>query len=240
LPDKNRKRQAILRGFKWLMGMQCNDGGWGSFDKNNNKKILNNIPFADWNALLDPSTSDLTARVLDLMGKLGYDLSFRPAKKAVNFLKKEQEKNGSWFGRWGTNYVYGTWSVLTGLHSIKEDMTKDYVRKAASWLIDFQNEDGGWGETCKSYWDTSLSAIGRSTASQTSWAVLGLLCTEERDSEAVKKGIEYLIKTQKEDGTWDEDEFTGTGFPKIFYLRYHMYRCYFPLLALSRYRNMIE
>jgi len=222
------------------MGMQCNDGGWGSFDKNNNKKILNNIPFADWNALLDPSTSDLTARVLDLMGKLGYDLSFSPAKRAIGFLKKEQEKNGSWFGRWGTNYVYGTWSVLTGLCSIKEDMTKDYVRKATSWLIDFQNEDGGWGETCKSYWDTSLSAMGRSTASQTSWAVLGLLCTEERDSDAVKKGVEYLIKTQKEDGTWDEAEFTGTGFPKIFYLRYHMYRSYFPLLALSKYRNLIE
>ena len=240
LPDKDRKKQAILRGFKWLMGMQCNDGGWGSFDKNNNKKILNNIPFADWNALLDPSTSDLAARVLDLMGRLGYDLSFPPAEKALSFLRKEQEKNGSWFGRWGTNYVYGTWSVLTGLHSIKEDMTKDYIRKATSWLKDFQNEDGGWGETCKSYWDTSLSATGKSTPSQTSWAVLGLLCTEERDSDSVRNGIEYLIKTQKEDGTWDEKEFTGTGFPKVFYLRYHMYRSYFPLLALSKYRNLVE
>ncbi len=240
LPDKDRKKQAILRGFKWLMGMQCNDGGWGSFDKDNNKKILNNIPFADWNALLDPSTSDLAARVLDLMGRLGYDLSFPPAEKALEFLKKEQEKNGSWFGRWGTNYVYGTWSVLTGLQSIKEDMTKDYIRKATSWLKDFQNEDGGWGETCKSYWDTSLSATGKSTPSQTSWAVLGLLCTEDRDSDSVRNGIEYLIKTQKEDGTWDEKEFTGTGFPKVFYLRYHMYRSYFPLLALSKYRNLVE
>lgn len=240
LPDKKRKRQAILRGFKWLIGMQCDDGGWGSFDKNNNKTILNNIPFADWNALLDPSTSDLTARVLDLMGRLGYDSNFPPAKKAIEFLKKEQEKNGSWFGRWGTNYVYGTWSVLTGLHSIKEDMAQDYIRKAVSWLKDFQNEDGGWGETCKSYWDTTLSAKGKSTPSQTSWAVLGLLCTEERDSDSVRNGIEYLIRTQKEDGTWDEDEFTGTGFPKVFYLRYHMYRSYFPLLALSKYRNMAE
>ena len=181
LPDKKRKRQAILRGFKWLMGMQCNDGGWGSFDKNNNKTILNNIPFADWNALLDPSTSDLTARVLDLMGRLGYYSSFPPANRAIEFLKKEQEKNGSWFGRWGTNYVYGTWSVLTGLHSIKEDMTQDYIKKAASWLKNFQNEDGGWGETCKSYWDTSHGAW-KSTPSQTSWAILGLLCTEDIDS----------------------------------------------------------
>ncbi|ODS31553.1 MAG: squalene-hopene cyclase [Candidatus Scalindua rubra] len=240
LPDKDEKRKAIFRGFRWLMGMQCDDGGWGSFDKNNNKEILNHIPFADWNALLDPSTSDLTARVLDLMGKLGYDLSFPPAKRAYGFLMKEQEKDGSWFGRWGTNYVYGTWSVLSGLYSIKEDMTKDYVKKAASWLKNVQNGDGGWGETCKSYWDTSLSAIGKSTASQTSWAVLGLLCTEERDSESVRKGIEYLIMNQKEDGTWDEEEFTGTGFPKVFYLRYHMYRSYFPLLALSKYRNMVK
>src|SRR3989338_7019361 len=240
LPDNQRKRQAILRGFQWLIGMQCDDGGWGSFDKNNNKTILNNIPFADWHALLDPSTSDLAARVLDLMGRLGYDSGFPPANRAIEFLKKEQEKNGSWFGRWGTNYVYGTWSVLTGLHSIKEDMAKEYIRKAVSWLKDFQNEDGGWGETCKSYWDTTLSAKGKSTPSQTSWAVLGLLCTEERDSDSVRNGIEYLIRTQKEDGTWDEDEFTGTGFPKVFYLRYHMYRSYFPLLALSKYRNMAE
>ncbi len=239
LPDKERKRQAILRGFKWLMGMQCNDGGWGSFDKNNNKEILNNIPFADWNALLDPSTSDLTGRVLDLMGRLGYDTSFSPAKKAIEFLRKEQEKNGSWFGRWGTNYVYGTWSVLTGLYSIKEDMTSDYVKKATSWLTGFQNEDGGWGETCRSYWDTSLSAIGKSTPSQTSWAILALLCTDEKGSNSARRGIEYLISSQKDDGTWDEEEFTGTGFPKVFYLRYHMYRSYFPLLALSKYRSMV-
>ncbi|MDR4497651.1 MAG: squalene--hopene cyclase [Candidatus Scalindua sp.] len=240
LPEKEDKRNAILRGFKWFLGMQSKDGGWGSFDKNNNKAILNHIPFADWNALLDPSTSDLTARALDVMGRLGYDVNFYPAKKAIDFLKNEQEVDGSWFGRWGVNYIYGTWSVLSGLYSIKEDMTKEYVRKAASWLKNVQNSDGGWGETCKSYWNTSLKAIGKSTPSQTSWALLGLLCTEERNSESVEKGIQYLLKNQKEDGTWDEEEFTGTGFPKVFYLKYHMYKIYFPLLALSKYRNMVK
>ncbi|MCP5003377.1 MAG: squalene--hopene cyclase, partial [Planctomycetes bacterium] len=240
LPDKVKKRATILRGFKWLLGMQCNDGGWGSFDQDNNKAILNQIPFADWNALLDPSTSDLTARALDVMGRLGYDVHFPHARKAIDFLKKEQEEDGSWFGRWGVNYIYGTWSVLTGLYSIKEDMAKDYVQDAASWLKNVQNSDGGWGETCKSYENAALKAIGQSTVSQTSWAVLGLLCTEERNSEAVEKGIQYLLKNQKEDGTWDEEEFTGTGFPEVFYLRYHMYRCYFPLLALGKYRNMVK
>ncbi|MDR4505605.1 MAG: squalene--hopene cyclase [Candidatus Scalindua sp.] len=238
--DTVKKRDAILRGFKWFLGMQCNDGGWGSFDQNNNKAILNHIPFADWNALLDPSTSDITARALDVMGRLGYDVSFPPAKKAIDFLKNEQEEDGSWFGRWGVNYIYGTWSVLSGLYSIREDMTKDFVKKAALWLKNVQNGDGGWGETCKSYGNTSLKAIGQSTVSQTSWAILGLLCTEERNSESVEKGIQYLLDNQKEDGTWDEEEFTGTGFPKVFYLRYHMYRCYFPLLALGKYRNMVK
>lgn len=240
LPDKYKKREAILRGFKWLLGMQCRDGGWGSFDRDNNKEILNRIPFVDWNALLDPSTGDLTARVLDLMAGLGYDKDYPPAGKAIEFLKKEQEEDGSWFGRWGVNYIYGTWSALSGLHLIKEDMTQDYVRKAASWLKSVQNRDGGWGETIKSYWNESFKAIGKSTASQTSWAILGLLCTDERDSESVENGIRFLTENQKEDGTWDEKEFTGTGFPKVFYLRYHMYRSYFPLLALSRYRNTVK
>jgi squalene-hopene/tetraprenyl-beta-curcumene cyclase len=220
--------------------MQCKDGGWGSFDRDNNKAILNRIPFADWNALLDPSTSDLTARILDLMGGLGYNKDYLPARKAIEFLKKEQEEDGSWFGRWGVNYIYGTWSSLSGLYSIKEDMSQDYIREATSWLKSVQNSDGGWGETIKSYWNESLKAIGKSTVSQTSWAILGLLCTEERRSESVERGIEFLIKNQNEDGTWDEEEFTGTGFPKVFYLRYHMYRSYFPLLALSRYRNMVK
>jgi squalene-hopene/tetraprenyl-beta-curcumene cyclase len=240
LPDKDGKREAMLRGFKWLLGMQCKDGGWGSFDRDNNKEILNRIPFADWNALLDPSTSDLTARILELMGKLGYDKKYSPAKRSIEFLKNGQEEDGSWFGRWGTNYIYGTWSVLSGLFSIKEDMNQDYTKKAAQWLKNVQNRDGGWGETVKSYWNKSFKAIGKSTASQTSWAILGLLCTDERDSESVKKGIKFLLESQNEDGTWDEEEFTGTGFPKVFYLRYHMYRSYFPLLALSKYRNMVR
>jgi squalene-hopene/tetraprenyl-beta-curcumene cyclase len=240
LPDKDEKRKTMLRGFKWLLGMQCKDGGWGSFDQDNNKAILNHIPFADWNALLDPSTGDLTARVLDLMGSLGYKKDYLPAKRAIEFLNKEQEEDGSWFGRWGVNYIYGTFSVLSAFYSIKEDMTQDNIRKAASWLESVQNSDGGWGETIKSYWNVSLKAIGKSTVSQTSWAILGLLCTEKRDSEAVEKGVKFLLEEQNEDGTWDEEEFTGTGFPKVFYLRYHMYRCYFPLLALSKYRNMTK
>lgn len=240
LPDKDWKREAMIRGFKWLLGMQCKDGGWGSFDRDNNKEILNYIPFADWNALLDPSTSDLTGRALEVIGKLGYDKEYLPAKRAIEFLKNEQEDDGSWFGRWGTNYIYGTWSVLSGLYSIKEDMNQDYVKKAAQWLKNVQNRDGGWGETIKSYWNKSFKAIGKSTASQTSWAILGLLCTDEKDSESVKRGIKFLLESQNEDGTWDEEEFTGTGFPKVFYLRYHMYRSYFPLLALSKYRNMVK
>lgn len=240
LPHQNNKREAVLRGFKWLLGMQCKDGGWGSFEKNNNKNILNHIPFADWNALLDPSTSDLTGRALELMGKLGYNSKYPPVKRAIEFIKKEQEEDGSWFGRWGVNYIYGTWSVLSGLQYVKEDMFQDYIRKAASWLKNVQNRDGGWGETIQSYWNESLKAIGKSTVSQTSWAVLGLLCANEINSEVVKNGIKYLVENQNEDGTWDEEEFTGTGFPKVFYLRYHMYRSYFPLLALSKYRNMVE
>jgi squalene-hopene/tetraprenyl-beta-curcumene cyclase len=174
------------------------------------------------------------------MGGFGYNKDYPPARKAIEFLKKEQEEDGSWFGRWGVNYIYGTWSALSGLYSIKEDMSQDYVREATSWLKSVQNSDGGWGETIKSYWNESFKAIGESTVSQTSWAILGLLCTEERRSESVERGIEFLIKNQNEDGTWDEEEFTGTGFPKVFYLRYHMYRSYFPLLALSRYRNMVK
>lgn len=240
LPEKAGKEASFLRGIRWILAMQCDDGGWGAFDRNNNKAILNHIPFADFNALLDPSTSDVTARCMEFLGRIGFGKSSQHIRKAVAFLRKEQEADGSWFGRWGANYIYGTWSVLSGLSSVGEDMSLPYIRKAIGWLKSVQNSDGGWGETIQSYNDPFLKAIGKSTPSQTAWALLGLLAGGETKSEAVERGIEFLLMKQKEDGTWDETEFTATGFPKVFYLKYHMYRNYFPLIALSRYRNSLQ
>ncbi|TVM04004.1 MAG: squalene--hopene cyclase [Candidatus Brocadia sp. WS118] len=240
LPEGAGKEASFLRGIRWILAMQCDDGGWGAFDRNNNKTILNHIPFADFNALLDPSTSDVTARCMEFLGRIGFGKSSQHVRKAVEFLQKEQEKDGSWFGRWGANYIYGTWSVLSGLFAVDEDMNLPYIRKAIEWLKSVQNSDGGWGETIQSYDDPFLKAIGKSTPSQTAWALLGLLAGGETKSEAVERGIKFLLAKQKEDGTWDETEFTATGFPKVFYLKYHMYRNYFPLIALSRYRSLMQ
>ena len=241
MPDNKRKEEAILRGFKWLLGMQNDDGGWGSFDRNNNRTVFDHIPFADWAALLDPSTSDLTARCLDFIGKLGINIDdHNVVKNAIQFLKNEQESDGSWFGRWGVNYIYGTWSVLTGLCSIDEDPSQEYIQKAVQWVKNVQNKDGGWGESCRSYDDVRLKAIGPSTASQTAWALLSMFAAEDFENSAVNNGIKYLIDTQNRDGVWDEEEFTGTGFPTVFYLKYHMYPKYFPLLALGKYRNFVH
>jgi squalene-hopene/tetraprenyl-beta-curcumene cyclase len=240
LPESAQKEKSLLRGLRWLQAMQCDDGGWGAFDRNNNKTILNHIPFADFNALLDPSTSDVTARCLEFLGRVGFSKTYGNIRSAIQFLRKEQEEDGSWFGRWGANYIYGTWSVLSGLSVIGEDMNKPYIKKAVRWLKSVQNSDGGWGETIKSYADPKLKAIGKSTPSQTAWAVLGLLCADNGNSESVERGIRFLTQGQKEDGSWDETEFTATGFPRVFYLKYHMYRNYFPLLALGRYRNLTQ
>ena len=240
LPENTQKEKTFLRGLRWIQAMQCDDGGWGAFDRNNNKAILNYIPFADFNALLDPSTSDVTGRCLEFLGRIGFTKTYANIRLAIEFLKKDQEKDGSWFGRWGANYIYGTWSVLSALLVIGEDMNEPYVKKAVEWLKNVQNSDGGWGETIKSYDDPSLKAIGKSTHSQTAWAILGLLHAGEVKSDAVERGIKFLLNGQKEDGSWDETEFTATGFPKVFYLKYHMYRNYFPLLALGRYRNLIQ
>lgn len=207
LPEKAGKEASFLRGIRWILAMQCDDGGWGAFDRNNNKAILNHIPFADFNALLDPSTSDVTARCMEFLGRIGFGKSSQHIRKAVAFLRKEQEADGSWFGRWGANYIYGTWSVLSGLSSVGEDMSLPYIRKAIGWLKSVQNSDGGWGETIQSYNDPFLKAIGKSTPSQTAWALLGLLAGGETKSEAVERGIEFLLMKQKEDGTWDETEF---------------------------------
>lgn len=236
----SEKEKAFLRGLKWIQAMQCNDGGWGAFDRNNNKTILNHIPFADFNALLDPSTSDVTGRCLEFLGRIGFSKTHINIRMAIEFLQKEQEKDGPWFGRWGANYIYGTWSVLSGLMAVGEDMNKPYIKKAVEWLRSVQNSDGGWGETIKSYDDPFLKAIGKSTPSQTAWALLGLFAAGEIKSDTVEKGIEFLLTRQNEDGSWDEIEFTATGFPKVFYLKYHMYRNYFPLMALGRYRNLIQ
>jgi squalene-hopene/tetraprenyl-beta-curcumene cyclase len=237
-PDKKHKEQAIKRGIAWCLGMQSENGGWGAFDKDNTKHLLNKIPFADLEALIDPPTADLTGRMLELMGSFEYPKSHPAAVRALEFIKKEQEPEGPWFGRWGVNYIYGTWSVLCGLESISEDMSQPYIKKAVNWFKSKQNMDGGWGEVCESYWDRSLMGSGSSTASQTSWALLSLFAAGEAHSNAAARGVEYLLATQKQDGTWDEDAFTGTGFPKFFMIKYHIYRNCFPLTALGRYRRL--
>jgi squalene-hopene/tetraprenyl-beta-curcumene cyclase len=238
MPDADSQQQAILRAYRWVLAMQGSDGGWGAYDKDNNHIVFNLIPFADHRALLDPSTSDLAGRCLEMLGTQGYDLSHPAAQRALAFLRREQEQDGSWYGRWGVNYIYGTWSVLAGLRAIGEDMNQPYVRDAVAWLESKQNQDGGWGETCLSYADQGVAGRGESCASQTAWAVMGLLCAGISDSISVVRGINYLIRHQRHDGSWEEVRHTGTGFPRVFYLRYHWYCQYFSLWALAMYRNM--
>ncbi len=231
--DLTGKREAMQRGLDWLLGMQGRDGGWASFDVDNNRAIFNAIPFADHNAMLDPSTSDITARILEMLSFLGVDPSSPAVKRAVAFLRSEQEADGSWYGRWGVNYIYGTWQAIRGLTRIGTPTDDAAIRKAVHWLTQVQNEDGGWGENCDSYSDPSVKGFGPSTASQTAWALMGLMCGGEAGSEAVVRGSRYLVRTQRDDGTWDEEQFTGTGFPRVFYLRYHLYRHTFPTMALG-------
>jgi squalene-hopene/tetraprenyl-beta-curcumene cyclase len=236
LPDARRQARAIRRGLNWTLGMQSRCGGWGAFDTDNTRQLFNRIPFADMEAMLDEPTADLTGRHLELMGEYGYDLEMRPARRALEFVRRTQEVGGSWWGRWGVNHIYGTWSVLAGLRAIGEDLERPYVRRAVRWLKEHQNPDGGWGETCDSYGDATLAGTGPSTPSQTAWAILGLLAGEDEISPELVRGITHLATTQRPDGTWDERHFTGTGFPRHFYLRYYMYRNYFPLMALGRFR----
>lgn len=236
--DRKSKNRAIKRGINWCLGMQSRNGGWGAFDKDNTKYLLNKIPFADLEALIDPPTADLTGRMLELMGTFGYAKEFPAAARAIQFLKRNQEPEGPWWGRWGVNYLYGTWSVMCGLAAIGEPLDQPYVRKAVDWMMSRQNIDGGWGETCESYHDRSLAGVGESTPSQTSWALLALMAAGEAGSPTVARGVQYLISTQKPDGTWDEAHYTGTGFPKFFMIKYHIYRNCFPLMALGTYRNL--
>jgi squalene-hopene/tetraprenyl-beta-curcumene cyclase len=233
--DKEYKRKRINQALNWLLGMQNPDGSWGAFDIGNNYEYLNKIPFADHGALVDPGTADLTSRCVELLAMLGYDATFAPVKRALEFLEQDQEEDGSWYGRWGVNYLYGTWSVLSALGVIGEDVAKPHVRKAVQWLQDTQHEDGGWGESCNTYDEPKLSGHGISTASQTAWALLGLMAVGAVGSPQVQRGIDYLQRTQNALGEWDEEEYTGTGFPRVFYLRYHGYSRYFPVWALATY-----
>ncbi len=230
---------AVHRAINWLIAMQNSNGGWGAFDRNIENQVLEKVPFADHNAMLDPACPDITARVLESLSHYGYRLGQEPVDRAVKFILSHQEESGAWFGRWGVNYIYGTWQVLVGLESVGFEMSAPIVRRAVRWLKESQNGDGGWGESCHSYDDPSAAGQGPSTASQTAWAVLGLLAVGEAECPEVQAGIEYLVGTQRADGTWLEAPFTGTGFPKVFYLKYHMYPAYFPLMALARYATAI-
>ena len=235
--DPDRTRLAKERGVGWFLGMQNNDGGWGSFDADNDRIYLNNIPFADHGALLDPSTEDLTGRGLELLGTLGYPRELEAVERAIHFIRHTQRHDGPWWGRWGVNYIYGTWSVLRGLGAIGVDPRHEYVQRAVRWLQRRQNADGGWGETCESYARPELAGEGASLPSQTAWALLGLFAVGVTTGQTVERGVKYLLATQRADGSWDDPLWNGTGFPRVFYLKYHLYPKYFPLWALGVYRR---
>lgn len=242
-PPTNREAETgdrvgpVLRAVRWLLEMQNKDGGWAAFDRGINRELLTKVPFADHNAMLDPSCPDITGRVLEALGHYGYRVGNPIVDRAIAFLRRTQEPAGGWLGRWGVNYIYGSWQVLAGLRRIGFDMQDPMVRRAVAWLKQVQQPDGGWGETCRSYDDPSLAGQGTPTASQTAWALLGLLAAGEAKSNEVRAGIDFLLATQRPDGSWHEEPFTGTGFPKVFYLKYHMYALYFPLMALARYED---
>jgi squalene-hopene/tetraprenyl-beta-curcumene cyclase len=234
-PRERYQHEVSQRAIDWIFAMQCKSGGWASFDKDNTRMVFQNIPFADHNAMLDPPTVDITGRVLEMLAAYGVSGDDKRVKKAIKFVLNEQEPDGSWFGRWGVNYIYGTMLVLRGLQAMGVDHHEPYVQQGAEWLRMVQNSDGGWGESCSSYDDPTTRGIGPSTPSQTAWAVMGLLAAGDTRSESVQRGILYLLEAQRPDGHWDEDQYTGTGFPRVFYLAYHLYRDYFPLIALSTY-----
>ncbi|MDE0145919.1 MAG: squalene--hopene cyclase [Nitrospira sp.] len=230
--------EVIQCGLKWALAMQSSNGGWGAYDRDNDQLIFNKIPFADHQSLLDPPTADLTGRCLEMLGALGYDRSHPAVAPALEFLRREQEADGSWYGRWGVNYLYGTWCVVVGLQAIGEDMSAPWIRRAVTWVESKQNMDGGWGESCLSYADRAWAGKGESTPSQTAWALLTLLTAGLSDSLSVARGVNFLLRRQLDNGTWYEPYHVGTGFPRVFYLRYHGYSKYFPMWALAMYRNV--
>jgi squalene-hopene/tetraprenyl-beta-curcumene cyclase len=235
----DRYDDAVSRGAEWTVGLQSHNGGWGAFDADNVDHYLNNIPFADHGALLDPPTADVSARCISMMAQLGETADSRAMRTGIDYLRREQMADGSWFGRWGVNYVYGTWSALCALNAAGLDADDPCVRKAVDWLVAIQNPDGGWGEDCTSYkLDYRGYEPAPSNASQTAWALLGLMAAGEVDHPAVGRGIAYLQRTQDAAGLWRQNAYTGGGFPRVFYLRYHGYPAFFPLWALARYRNL--
>jgi squalene-hopene/tetraprenyl-beta-curcumene cyclase len=237
--DAKRYREAIERGKEWVLGMQSRNGGWGAFDADNVYYYLNHIPFADHGALLDPPSADVTARCVGMLAQLGYKKDNPAIVAALAYLRRDQEAEGCWFGRWGTNYVYGTWSVLNALNAIGIGRDDPMVRRAVAWLKEKQRKDGGWGEDGASYFKGQPKGEGKeSTPSQTAWALLGLMAAGEVDAPEVVKGLDYLTATQKNDGRWDEKYYNAVGFPKVFYLSYHGYKAFFPLWAMARYRNL--
>jgi squalene-hopene/tetraprenyl-beta-curcumene cyclase len=235
-PDAKRMEAATRRGVQWLLSMQNRDGGWGAFDRDNDRRFLCNIPFADHNAMIDPSTADVTARVLECLGRFGWPTDHPSIQKAVKFLLKDQCGDGSWFGRWGVNYVYGTSGVLRALETVSLT-AQEYCQRAVAWLKSVQQDDGSFGESLKTYSDVSSKGQGGSTPSQTAWGLIGLLAGSNTADPAITRAVSYLVGSQNEDGSWSEHEFTGTGFPCVFYLKYHLYRNSFPVYALSRYHN---
>lgn len=237
-PNQDRIQQTIHRGGNWLLSMQNRDGGWAAFDRDNDCATLNRVPFADHNAMIDPSTADVTARVLEYLGRSGRTTAHASVKRGVEFLMREQTHEGAWYGRWGVNYVYGTSGVLRAAETLGLSQ-KDWCLRAASWLRSMQNPDGGWGESCASYDDPSLKGQGESTPSQTAWGLIGLLAACDPADASVTRAVQYLLARQQSDGSWKEATFTGTGFPRVFYLKYHLYQNSFPLYALARYHNLL-
>ncbi len=236
--------QALLgparRGINWLQAMQSRDGGWGAFDADNTREVFTKVPFADHNAMIDPSSADITARILEALASVGVSASEPWIEQALNYVWNDQLPDGAWFGRWGVNYLYGTWQVLQGLTRFGISPEDSRLQRGARWIVSKQQSGGGWGETPATYDDPSLRGTGTPTASQTAWAILGLVAAGLARTEAASRGVQFLLETQQSDGSWEEPEFTGTGFPRVFYLRYHYYRIYFPLMALARYRAAVR
>jgi squalene-hopene/tetraprenyl-beta-curcumene cyclase len=237
--DRRRYEIAMQRGIEWTVSMQSSNGGWAAFDRNNTRRVITQIPFCDFGEVLDPPSEDVTAHVLEMLGVMGYSPADPIVARGLAYLHRTQEPDGSWWGRWGVNYIYGLGAVLPALRALGMDMHSDNIRRAVNWLLEHQQPNGGWGEDCATYDKPDLRGKGATTASQTAWALLALLAaTEPGDKparQAIEDGIQYLITTQREDGSWDEPWFTGTGFPRAFMINYHLYRNYFPLTALGRY-----